>query len=149
MITYSLYFSKGTMTDPWPTLGNVVFRVFFMLVIDDFVIYIMRNGPCMLVCPTALHKHQSWWSVPEFHSSRMAAQQDMWLDPHTRPKTHMSFPGQKHSKHIPEVHCLRESISCVLRKELKSLYHNSLDTSNTVLFPAVYYVPFAILNLSH
>lgn len=129
--------------------GNVVFRVFFMLVIDDFVIYIMRNGPCMLVCPTALHKHQSWWSVPEFHSSRMAAQQDMWLDPHTRPKTHMSFPGQKHSKHIPEVHCLRGSISCVLRKELKSLYHNSLDTSNTVLFPVVYYVPFAILNLSH
>lgn len=46
------------MTDPWPTLGNVVFRVFFMLVIDDFVIYIMRNGSCMLVCPTALHKHQ-------------------------------------------------------------------------------------------
>lgn len=46
LYVYSSHVSKGTIMDPWPTPRNVAPGVFFVLMIDDFVIYIWSNLPC-------------------------------------------------------------------------------------------------------
>lgn len=42
LVVYSLLVSRGTVTGLW----ECGLKVFFMLVIDDFVIHSWSNGPC-------------------------------------------------------------------------------------------------------
>lgn len=44
--------------NPWPTPGNVALRMFFMLVIDDFVACSGAMDHALPTCQAALPKHQ-------------------------------------------------------------------------------------------
>ena len=94
------------MSEPWPTPGNVALRMFFMLVIDEFVIYTWSNGPCytgfwacltqtprLMMC-TWFHCCCPWVWLP-----RPVAKQNVstWPAPtkSLRPCTsRLGFPGQ-------------------------------------------------------
>lgn len=53
-----------TITESWPTLGNVILRIFLMLVIDNFVIYSLSNKPCHTNLSGCLVQSSNWWWVP-------------------------------------------------------------------------------------
>lgn len=56
----------GTMIIPWPTPENVAFRMFLILVIDDFVACSGAMDHALPTCQVALHKHQDRPCAPGF-----------------------------------------------------------------------------------